>query len=159
MGQKAKALADRFASLHGEMISFIENCSDEDWKKLCPGENWPIGVVTRHMAGIHYSLVDLAKNLVAGVVLPEMSMEAIDALNAQHAEEHADCTKEEILGMLRDNGPSHTEFISGLSDEDLNKTAAFSLTGGEVSPKQLIKITINGCTEHLTNIKGAISKY
>ena len=84
MEQKSKEVAGRFSTLNNDLISFVENCSDEDWKKVCPGEDWTIGVVVRHTAGAHYGLTDLAKLLAAGEPLPEISMDTIDELNAQH---------------------------------------------------------------------------
>jgi len=157
MSQKAKELAERFNGLNNELISFVEKCSDEDWKKVVSGEGWTVGVVMRHVAGGHYGLLDFAKNIVAGNAIPEISMEQIDQMNAKHAQDHADSTKEEVLGMLRKNGSSIAEFVNGLDDEDLTRSAHFSLAGGDINTKQLIKIIINGGTEHLTNIKATVS--
>ena len=157
MSQKAKELVERFDALNNELISFVEKCSDENWKKVVSGEEWTVGVVTRHVAGGHYGLLDFAKNIVAGNALPEISMDQIDQINAKHVQDHADCTKEEVLGMLRKNGSSIAEFVNGLDDEDLAKTAHFSLAGGDINTKQLIKIIMHGGTEHLTNIKATVS--
>ena len=157
MSQRAKELAERFTALNDEMILFIEKCSDEDWKKICSGEEWTVGVVAHHIAAGHYFGYDLAKIIVAGEALPEITMEALDQMNAQHAKDHADCTKEEVTGMMREKGSSIAEFIAGLNDEDLARTAHFSLIGGDIGAQQLIEnIIIPNCTEHLTNMKAAI---
>jgi len=113
--------------------------------------------VARHVAEAHYGLLDMAKNIAAGEPLPDINMDAIDQMNLKHAQDHADCTKEEVLGMLRNNGSAVSEFIDGLNDEDLARSAHFSLAGRDITTKQLIKILINGGTEHLTNIKAAMS--
>ena len=157
MSEKAKELVERFNGLNNELISFVEKCSDEDWKKIVSGEGWPVGVVTRHVAGGHYGLLDFAKNIVAGNAQPEISMDQIDQMNAKHAQDHANCTKEEVLDMLRKNGASIAEFVRGLDDEDLAKTAYFSLANGDINTKQLIKIIIHGGNEHLTNMQAAVS--
>ena len=49
MSDRAKELAARFTAFNDEMISFVETCSDENWKKMCEGENWTIGLVARHV--------------------------------------------------------------------------------------------------------------
>jgi len=158
MSQKAKELVERFNGLNNELISFVEKCSDEDWKKVVSGEGWTIGVVMRHIAGAHFGLLlDFAKDIVAGNTLPEMSMDQIDKMNAKHAQDHANCTKDEVLNMLHKNGSSLAEFVNGLDDEGLAKTAHFSLAGSDINTKQLIKIIIHGGTEHLTNIKATVS--
>ena len=62
MSQKAKELVERFNGLNNELISFVEKCSDEDWKKIVSGEEWTVGVVTRHVAKAHFGLLlDFAK--------------------------------------------------------------------------------------------------
>jgi len=158
MSQKAKELVERFNGVSNELISLVEKCSDEDWKKVVSAEEWTVGVVTHHVAEAHFGmLLDFAKNIVAGNALPEVSMDQIDQLNAKHAQDHASCTKEEVLPMLRKNVSSIAEFVNGLEDEDLDKTAHFSLAGRDVNTKQMIKIIINGGTEHLTNIKATVS--
>jgi len=158
MSQKAKELLERFNAINNELISLVEKCPDEDWKKVVSGEEWTLGVVMRHVAGAHFGfLLDLAKNMVEGKPLPEMSMDQIDQMNAKHAQDYANCTKEEVLDMFRKNGASIAEFVNGLNDEDLEKTAHFSLAGSDINTKQMIKIIIHGGTEHLNSIKTTIS--
>jgi hypothetical protein len=69
---------------------------------------------------------------------------------------HADCTREEVLDMLRSNGSSIAGYISGLSDEDLSRTAPFPISGGDVSPRDLIHMLFQGCSEHVSSIRDAI---
>jgi hypothetical protein len=157
MEQQVKDLVESFTILNDEIKSFVRQCSEEDWKKVCRGEGWSVGVVARHIAGTHYSIIGLVKAVVAGGPLPEMSMDAIDQINARHAQKHADCTREEVLDMLSNNGTSIADFISGLSDEDLSRSAHFPLSGGDVSPRGLIHMLLQGCSEHFSNIKTAIS--
>ena len=157
MSQKAKELLERFNTLNNELISFVEKCSDEDWEKVVSAEEWTVGVVTRHVAGGHYGLLDFAKNLVEGKALPEISMDQIDQMNAKHAQDYANCTQEEVLDLLRKNGSSIAEFINRLNDEDLAKSAHFSLAGGDINTKQMINIIVHGGNEHLTNIKATVS--
>jgi hypothetical protein len=101
MSERAKELAQRFMTFNNEVVAFVENCSEENWQKVCSGEKWPVGVVARHITAGHYSAFGLAKMIIDGKQLPELSREAIDQGNAQHAQKHANCTKDEVLGMLR----------------------------------------------------------
>ena len=154
MSQRAKELSERFSMFNKEVIAFVEKCSDENWGKVCSGENWPVGVVARHIAAGHYSAFGLAKMIVEGKQLPELTNEAIDQGNAQHAKKHADCTKEEVLGILREKGSSAVGYVAGLDDADLDRTASLSVVGGTISTQQLIEnIIIHSGTEHLTNMK------
>jgi hypothetical protein len=158
MGHRGDELAGRFLAFNKEMIAFIENCSDEDWRKVCPGEQWTIGVVARHVAGGHYGALGLAKMIVGGEELPDITMEAIDQGNAQHAQKHADCTKEEVLGLLRKYGTSIAEYIAGLDDAELDRTAHMAVAGGTVSALQFIEnIILQSGQEHLTSMRAALA--
>jgi hypothetical protein len=154
MSQRATALAERFLSFNNDMIAFVENCSEENWKKVCSGEQWPVGVVARHVAAGHYRAVGLAKMIVAGKELPELTDEAIDQSNAQHADKHAGCTKEEVLGLLRENGTSLADFVAELDDADLDRTGQLSAVGGTISTQQFVEnIIILSATDHFENMK------
>jgi hypothetical protein len=154
MGQRAKELSERFMSFYNEVIAFVEKCSDENWEKVTSGEKWPVGVVARHIAAGHYGAFDIAKMIVDGKQLPELTMEAIDQGNAQHAKKHANCTKDEVLGILREKGSSIAEYVAGLDDADLDRTSNLALVGGTISAQQFLEnIIIHSGTEHLTNMK------
>ena len=155
MNQRAKELADRFTAFNNEMISFVKNCSDDDWQKVTSGEKWPVGVVAHHVAAAHFGVLDWAKMIVSGETLPELNMDAIDQMNAKHAEDHVDCTKSEVIGLLEQNGSSIALFLSELDDEKLDRTSHLELVGGEISAQQFIEnVIIQSGGEHLSNMKG-----
>ena len=70
--------SERFMKFNNEVIAFVEKCSDESWAKVCSGEKWPVSVVARHIAAGHYSAFGLAKMIVNGKQLPELTQETID---------------------------------------------------------------------------------
>jgi hypothetical protein len=74
---------------------------------VCPGENWPVGVVARHVAAGHYRVLGLAKMIVEGRQMPDISRDGIDQANAQHAEKHAGCTKDEVLRCCEKTVPPY----------------------------------------------------
>jgi len=156
MSQRAKELSEHFMKFNNEIIAFVEKCSDKSWEKVCPGEKWPVGVIARHIAAGHYSAFGLAKMIVDGKQLPELTQETIDQGNAQHAKKHANCTKDEVLGILREKGISIAEYVAGLDDADLDRTSNLAVAGGTISAQQVIEnIIIFSGTEHLTNMKSA----
>jgi hypothetical protein len=157
MSDTANTLKKSFDTLNNNLISFVENCPAGDWEKVSPGETWPVGLVARHVADGHYSLLAFLQIIVAGGELPEMSMDAIDAMNEKHAADHSGCKKDEVLGMLKENGGKISSYIAGLSEDDLNRTAYFSLAGGDISAAQVVEnVLISGCTEHLENMKTTV---
>ena len=156
MSQRATELAERFKEFNDEVVSFVENCSDGDWRKVCSGEEWTVGVVAHHLAAGHFGALDLAEMIVAGEKLPQLSMEVIDQMNAQHAQEHGDCTRSEVLGILRDKGSAMADYVAGLGDADLDRTGHLAALGGDISTEQFIEnIIINSGIEHLVSMKKA----
>ena len=157
MSQRAKEFAERFRAFNQEVVEFVENCSDDNWRKVCAGEEWPVGVVARHIGAGHYQVLDFAKMILSGEKLPELTMETINDMNARHAQEHADCSRDEVLGLLRENGSAIVAFISGLTDEALDRTGHLALIGGDVSVQQFIEnIIIQSAGQHLASMKTAI---
>ena len=159
MSPRAEELAKRFTAFHDKFIAFVDSCPDKDWTRTCPGENWPVGVVARHVAAGHYRVLALAKMIVEGRQLPDISREGIDQANAKHAEKHAGCTKDEVLNLLRQNGSAISEYISGLDDADLDRTGHLAAAGGPISTQQVIEnLVIQSAGEHLASLKSATGR-
>ena len=156
MSQRTKELVARFTGFNNEFIAFVDNCSDEDWRKVCSGEGWTVGVVAHHVAAGHFGAIDFVRMIVAGEAIPEITMEAIDQMNAQHAKEHANCTREEVLALLRKNGSAFAGYLEGLSEADLGRTGYLAAIGGDVSAQQLIEMVIlQSGGEHFDSMKAA----
>lgn len=154
MGERSKVLSEQLRVFNEEMIAFVETCSEESWKKRCPQEEWSVGVTARHVAAGHYGAVELAKQIVAGESLPDMTMDQIVEMGNRHAREHAGTTREEVLGILRKNGSALEAYAASLSDEELDRRGNLSITGGEVTAKQIFEfIILQSGGDHLTNMK------
>jgi hypothetical protein len=154
MSQRTKELVARFTGFNNEFIAFVDNCSDEDWRKVCSGEGWTVGVVAHHVAAGHFGAIDFVRMIVAGEAIPEITMEAIDQMNAQHAKEHTNCTREEVLALFRKNGSAFAGYLEGLSEADLGRTGYLAAIGGDVSAQQLIEMVIlQSGGEHLDSMK------
>jgi hypothetical protein len=157
MNQNARKLAEKFTTFNNEMLAIVENCTDEDWQKVCGGEQWTVGVVAHHVAAGHYSSLDLVKMIVAGETLPPLTMDTIDQMNAQHVQENADCTRAEVLALLRQHGAAFASYLEGLSEADLGRTGYLAALDGDVSAQQLVEmIILHSAGDHLTNMKTAI---
>jgi hypothetical protein len=156
MSKRATDLAGRFKAFNNELIGFVENCSDENWRKICPDEQWSVGVVARHIAASHYGALGLAKMVVAGEKLPELTEGVIDQLNSKHAEKHRLCTRDEVINSLRENGASVADYVAGLSDTDLDRSGHIAAAGGDMTTEHLIvNIILGSGSEHFAHAKAA----
>jgi len=156
MGERANALADTGQKAFDDLAKAVRGLSDGQWKSNCASEGWSVGVTARHVGEGLGVTIGLAQAVAKGEALPPLSMEALDQRNAQHAKDHADCSKDEVLGMIRQNAPNVVSAIRGLSDEQLDRTAHFAPMGRDISAQQVIEMIVIGhVQQHLGSIKTA----
>jgi uncharacterized damage-inducible protein DinB len=155
MSKRGEELANRFEAANREIISTVEKCSDAQWRTRCAGETWSVGVVAHHVAESHAGIARIIQTVAAGQPLPQITTEMIDERNAQHARQHANCTKEETLELLRKNGASAVAAVRGLSDEQLQRSG--TLRAGPMTAEQVVeRILIGHAQGHLASIRAAI---
>ena len=158
MSERAQVLADTIQAFNDAMMAFVDRCPEEAWRKTCPNEDWQVGVVARHVADGHFQVTRLAKTMLQGEPLPELTMEQVIEQGNTHAREHADCTPEEVKKLLAENGAAAVAFAAGLSDVDLDRKGHLALVGGEVSVEQLLTLVIiHSGGEHLTSMQTTIA--
>src|SRR5215212_7925928 len=104
MGQRANDLADRFERANNDVIVTVEGCSEEQWQRTCNAEGWSVGVTAHHLATAYPAVAGFARLLAADQPLPNFTGEMLDASNAEHAREHASCSRTDTLAMLRQQG-------------------------------------------------------
>jgi hypothetical protein len=153
MRQRSDALARRFEQTNSEFAKAVEASSDAQWRAVCPDEGWTYGVTAHHVAMGTAGISGLVGALVAGAS-PALTPDLVDAGNAQHATEHANCTREETAKLLRENGAAAAQMVRGLSDEQLDKQGQF--VGNEMTAQQAIEnILIGHVAGHLASLKAA----
>ena len=156
MSQRAKQLSERLRAFTDEVIAFVEGCSEKSWKKVCTAEQWPVGVTARHIGAGHFEAVNLARMIVNGEKLPEITMDQLVGMANEHARQHAECTREEVLGVLRRNGAALADYAAGLSDAELDRTGYVALAGVEMTAQQFLEaVILTSGGEHFANMKAA----
>ena len=86
--------------------------------------------------------------------VPPLTTEQLDQGNAKHAQDHADCTKEETLEMLRTGGAAAATAVRGLTDEQLDKTSTVISGAPDMSVEQVIEnVLIGSAAGHGASIK------
>ena len=155
MGERAKALAERFEKANDDVIKAVEHSSDADWRANCADLGWSVGVTAHHIAMGHRGIGGLVQALANGRA-PGLTPEQIDQGNAEHARQFANCTKQETLDLLRANGKSAADGVRGLSDEQLNRKAAVLAGAPELTVEQVVENVLIGHPQgHLQNMRAA----
>ena len=120
MSNRAADLAGRFRAFNDELNGFVGSCTDEDWSKVCPGEQWPVGVVVRHIAASHIGAIGLVKMVVAGEKLPELTAGVIDQMHVMHARgagRHASEARQTAVDMFHHVAGRRLVMFKHLLDE------------------------------------------
>jgi uncharacterized damage-inducible protein DinB len=148
---QAQQLAAQLQQVTDEVIKTVEGLSDAQWKATSKTEGWPVGVVAHHIATSYQGISGMVQAMAAGQPLPPLTPEMIDQGNAQHAKEHANCTREETLALLRQSGPAAQQALGSLTDEQLARTAP--VFGQQMSARQAVEfILIGHPRQHLQSI-------
>jgi hypothetical protein len=126
-------LADDFAAANAEIIAFARGCTAAQWQATVEGEDWPVGVVIHHIAEGHAQGLVWLTAMVRGDGVTDTS-DDIDRRNLDHAGHQQDCTIEETVALLEDNGALLEAALRGLSADDLDQVAPFGPAGGRPFP-------------------------
>jgi hypothetical protein len=127
MSKRADAIADRIEQGGEALASYCESLSDAQWKTVVPVEERTPGVVVHHVATLQVPLVEWAGGLAAGQPLVGVTWDDIDAMNAQHAEENANISKQEATDLLRANTKTAADMVRQYTDEQLDNAATVCL--------------------------------
>jgi hypothetical protein len=81
----------------------------------------------------------------------------LDGLNAQHAKEHADCTRAETLALFRKGAATASAVVRGLSDDQLAKSGTVFTDAPPMTAEQLITLGLVGhIDEHMGSIRKTV---
>ncbi len=159
MSQRAKDLSKRVETFRDDVIAYVESMNGEEWNAECEWEEWTAGVTARHMGAGHFRIFEMLGMILEGKELPQLTIDQINAMSDKDSREHSDCTKAEALEALRKNGTELAEFISGLSDDELDHKGSMPAFGGEASVYQVLEFVIfQSAKEHFDSIKKAVGR-
>ena len=158
MSLRAEALARRVEQGHQELIVLIGQLSDADWKRAVPGDQRTVGVILHHIASVLPIETSLFQTLASGKAIEGVTLQAVAEMNAQHAKDHAECTKAETLALLQRNSPQAVSAIRELSDAELDQAAPVSLHwNAPLTAQYFIEDhPLSHSYHHLTLIRGTL---
>lgn len=124
---QANALAARLEQGVRALADFAMTLSDAQWRSRVPGDGRTIGVIVHHVASVFPVEIQLAQTVAAGKAITGVTMADVDAMNAAHAAEFHDVTREAALDLLGRNSAAAAAAIRALSDDELLRAAPVSL--------------------------------
>ena len=167
MSEHAQHLAERCIESRDTLVTALATVTDEQWHQKPEGDDRSLAVIMHHVAASYIAIRDTITAVLNDAPLPHMFQGDDDAAltrwNAEYAEQHRDCSKAETIALLEQNSTMAAEYIRGLSDEDLKKTANYPLLvlwfHGPPTVEQLVDgMFINHPNRHLPDIKAVCSQ-
>jgi hypothetical protein len=157
MAERTEQLAKAFEQANAEFIALVEGLTVAQWSAPVASEHRTVAITAHHAATSLVPTVGAASLLANSQALP-LTREMLDQGAIQHAHEHANATKAEVLGILHDGGKTAADMIRAWSDDQLDNSGAVTLMGGQVMPcGQFAQFVVVGhLTEHGNNIKAAL---
>jgi len=156
MGAKGETFARQFEAKAQEATAVIEKLSDADWKKVTAAEKWPVGVTAHHIASAHQGIGGIMKALADGKSGPNIPMEALNQMNAQHAKDFAGCTKAETVELHKKNAAAAAALLRGIDDAAFDKSGSVFSGAPAMSAGQMAGILCSHIDEHLGSIKKTV---
>jgi hypothetical protein len=157
-GAKTEALATQFDTKARIAVTTLEQLIEADWRKVTAAERWTVGVTAHHLAGA----VDAVASIVTGIVSGAPSRgnftrATLDEMNAQHAEEHAGCTKSETIALVQKGAGTGSAVVRGLNDDQLEKRGTVFTDAPPMTAAQLIMLGLLGhIEEHMASIRKTV---
>jgi hypothetical protein len=160
MGQRSNALADRLEQGARALADFASGLTDAQWSARMPKDGRKFGVIVHHVASVYPIEIELAQQLGAGKPIVGVTSAAIDAMNANHANDHDAVTKQAALDLLRRNSAAAAAAIRALSDEELDRSAPASLYSDAPITCQFMleDHAVRHSYHHLARLRGALAR-
>ena len=158
MGARAETFAKQFETKVQEATALIEKLSDADWKKVTAAEKWPVGVTAHHIASGHQGIGGIMKALADGKSGPNIPMEGLHQMNAQHAKDFANCTKTETLELHKKNAAAAVGLLRSIDDAAFERSGTVFTGAPAMTAGQMAGILSSHIDEHLGSIRSTVGK-
>jgi len=155
MGAKSEALAKQFETKAQEAAAILEKLSDADWKKVTEAEKWTVGVTAHHLASVLEPIAGMITAIASGQARGNFTIGMLDEMNAQHAKEHASCTRAETIALLKKGAGAAAAVVRALSDDQLAKSGTVITDAPPMTAEQVVT---GGLFRHIDEHFGSIRK-
>jgi hypothetical protein len=156
---RANALAERLEQGARALEAVASTLTDAQWQTRIPKDGRKVGVVVHHVATMYPLEIQLAQGLAAGNPIAGVTWDAVHDINAKHAREHDEVTKDAAFDLLRRNSAAAAAAIRALSDEELDRAATISLNADAPLTCQffLEDHAVRHSYHHLAKIRSALA--
>jgi hypothetical protein len=158
MSQRSNALAERLEQGADALITLASGLTETEWNTRIPRDGRKIGVVVHHVAFMYPLEIQLAQVLAKGEAVTGVTSATVDQINAKHAKDQENVTKEQAIEAVRQNSAAAAAAIRALSDVELDRAAPLSLNADAPLTCQFMleDHAVRHSYHHLAKIKAAL---
>ena len=153
MSTRAEKLAADFEKASAGLVAAIESSTDAQWQAGCANGEWTQAYAAYHAAESMRGIAAMLQRLADGLPPPSTtatSWDEINAMNAAQAKEHAACTKQDALDIIRRDTPGAAAMTRALIDLQLDRRNPPMMQGmPELTVEQFAEFVLIGhLSEH-----------
>ncbi len=158
---QAEEYASQLNGLLVQLLEVVQACPAGAWERTTGGDTRPVGIVANHIVD-HLNLVTAARAVADGVPTPvaNLTLEGVDAQNAQRARELAGSSPGATIVRLKAEGSAAVAALRAFAPQDLGKAQPMAFAGGaEVPAGGLLEgPLLANIAEHIAELKSAIAR-
>ena len=160
MGARSEALAKRLEQGADALADYARTLTDAQWQTKVPRDGRTVGVCVHHVANMYPIEVQLAQQLGEGKAIAGVTWDAVADINAKHAKEKANVTKDEAIAALKQASRAASAAVRALTDAQLDNAAPVSLNWDAPLTCQFFieDHALRHSFHHLGRIKGALAR-
>ena len=158
MNTRTEALARRLEQGAQALEDFARGLTTEEWQTPVPHDGRKIGVTVHHVGNMYPIEIEIALKAARGEPIVGVTWDLVAEINARHAQEKEDVTKEEAIAFLRRNSAAAAAAIRALDDDQLDVAVPVSLNGDAPLTTQFVleDHAVRHSYHHLARIKAAL---
>ena len=158
MSQRTNALAYSLEEGARALARFAGTLTEEQWQARLRKDGRKFGVIVHHVATVYPLEIQFAQSVANGKPAGITGAD-VNEMNAGHAREYNEVTKEETLKLLVDNSTAAAAAIRSLTDEELDRVAPVPLYGNAPLTCQFIleDHAVRHSYHHLALIRAALT--
>src|SRR6185369_7770301 len=161
MSNRSEELAKRIEQGAAGLAAFVESLSESEWKTpVSATDHRTVGVIVHHVASVYPVEVELARAIGAGNSVLDVTPDAVNQMNAQHAGANSSVSQGEALELLGRNSRAAADAVRGFTDQQLDQAAPFGLSFGAPVTAQFVieDHALRHSWHHLAKIRKALGK-
>jgi hypothetical protein len=161
MRTRSAELAERFIEATEQVVTLVEEISDERWGWVTSAEGWTVAAVAHHIARAFLPEAALIQQVARGeeIMAAYKDWTIIHSSNAERKEQFAACTKDEVVELLRANREEALAIVRELSDSQLDNAAVIPIIRPEpLTAGQLVEgLLIGHINGHVASIQATVA--